>query len=883
MGLRQLFAVYTNRRAVRRRVASHQRAASIESLEVRELLAADISVLKDIFPGVGSGSPSQFTEFKGNIYFSADDGVHGSELWRTNGSEVGTQLFAELAPGAAGSTLNGLTVANDKLFITTADGVYVTDGTPQGTIKLQGFSRPTYVFATLGNEVYFFEDYPPIGNTGIDGGGKFWKSDGTIAGSVSFATWSSGSGPQYSTWFDNSLFFSAASGPGSVPFYRFDPVAETITQVPGAPSIVDGQAAVTSNGLVFVGVTNQQPSGLFVLGSATGTATLVQTWSNTSDIAGATEFTTVNDKVYFVRGTNNSNTELWKSDGTDAGTKMVKDINPGTGSSSPSHLTNLNGELFFIANDGVHGVELWKSGGLDSNTILVKDIVPGAGSSSFQGGFVEFNGQFAFVANNKLQTTDGTPAGTIELAASPTVGIAPVVFGNNLIFDGGNSTVGFELFIARFGLPLAAPVITGPVSLTSEPQPTITWNAVSEAPGYDVWIRNTSTGQNPFIRQSVAANSFTPPNGLGIGQYTVWVRAQGTSLSGQSAWSHPYNFRVRLPVAQPMVSIDPLIGRSMISWSPLPGAVKYDVWIDRLDVPTSPVFRDTNVTGTSVTPTLPVSGKYRVWVRGLAADGTLGAWSVSTNFVAIQVPAITNGLNPTFDATPTVTWTSVPGATTYEFYIVSMKGYVNVLDQTGIAGTSLTWPSLPAGPYRYWVKATGATSWSLPVDIDTSGRTDLLTPSGTISTTMAITFSWRPVDGVVRYELWVTRRDDWALVIHETNLTSTSHQRSLPSGSIYRVWVRAIGSTGPAAWSQPVDFSVARIEAPNDSIPELLVSVFEDSQLLSILERRVFEPLLIEDTPSERQELATADYSGHLIDAEFFDRSGERLDASPPS
>ena len=51
--------------------------------------------------------------------------------------------------------------------------------------------------------------------------------------------------------------------------------------------------------------------------------------------------------------------ELWKSDGTDAGTVMVADIVPGTGGASPHELTNVNGTLFFFANDGIHGDELW--------------------------------------------------------------------------------------------------------------------------------------------------------------------------------------------------------------------------------------------------------------------------------------------------------------------------------------------------------------------------------------------------------------------------------------------------------------------------------------------------------------------------------------------
>src|SRR5204863_2838820 len=66
--------------------------------------------------------------------------------------------------------------------------------------------------------------------------------------------------------------------------------------------------------------------------------------------------------------------ELWKSDGTEAGTVLVKDINLGSEGSFPSSLTAVNGTLFFGAFDPTHGYELWKSDGTEAGTVLVKDI-----------------------------------------------------------------------------------------------------------------------------------------------------------------------------------------------------------------------------------------------------------------------------------------------------------------------------------------------------------------------------------------------------------------------------------------------------------------------------------------------------------------------------
>src|SRR5579862_6868235 len=70
--------------------------------------------------------------------------------------------------------------------------------------------------------------------------------------------------------------------------------------------------------------------------------------------------------------------ELWKSDGTSAGTVLVRNIDPGPSGSYPKDLTDVSGTLFFAANDGSHGFELWKSDGTASGTVMVKDIDRGS-------------------------------------------------------------------------------------------------------------------------------------------------------------------------------------------------------------------------------------------------------------------------------------------------------------------------------------------------------------------------------------------------------------------------------------------------------------------------------------------------------------------------
>lgn len=138
----------------------------------------------------------------------------------------------------------------------------------------------------------------------------------------------------------------------------------------------------------------------------------------TGGAAGVSSYLTeMNGKVYFLGIHPDSGNELWVSDGTEAGTYLVKDINPGTASSSPAELIKANGILFFIANDGVHGNELWKSDGTETGTVMVKDINAGS-DNALIGQRVNVNGTLFFWAyqpdtGNELWKSDGTEEGTV--------------------------------------------------------------------------------------------------------------------------------------------------------------------------------------------------------------------------------------------------------------------------------------------------------------------------------------------------------------------------------------------------------------------------------------------------------------------------------------
>jgi ELWxxDGT repeat protein len=126
-------------------------------------------------------------------------------------------------------------------------------------------------------------------------------------------------------------------------------------------------------------------------------------------------------KAFFAADDGTHGQELWVTDGTAEGTMMVKDINPGAGSSNVSYLARFNDKVVFSADDGEHGEELWISDGTEDGTYMVMDIHLLDSSNPLA--FKQVNEtQFVFAAmdleselygNQKwLWVSDGTEAGT---------------------------------------------------------------------------------------------------------------------------------------------------------------------------------------------------------------------------------------------------------------------------------------------------------------------------------------------------------------------------------------------------------------------------------------------------------------------------------------
>jgi ELWxxDGT repeat protein len=297
-------------------------------------------MVRDINPGpnsYGNSFPSVLTDVNGTLFFTANDGTHGPELWKSDGTDAGTMLVKDIRPGAVGG--------------------------------IGGYYSPGATFTSINGTLFFAANDGSSGN-------ELWKSDGTAAGTVLVKDIKPGSNsgnPTDLTNLNGSLFFAADNGATGRELWKSD-------------------------------------------GSAAGTVLVKDINPGTDNYGGSSPggLTDVNGTLFFSAYDGSSGYELWSSDGTTAGTLLVKDINPGSHSAYPSALTAENGTLFFAADDGTTGSELWQASAPPSPTSTSVSCSPDAGT-------------LGSAASCTVTVTDQlsgaiTPTGSVSFAAAPAGG-----------------------------------------------------------------------------------------------------------------------------------------------------------------------------------------------------------------------------------------------------------------------------------------------------------------------------------------------------------------------------------------------------------------------------------------------------------------------------
>jgi len=132
--------------------------------------------------------------------------------------------------------------------------------------------------------------------------------------------------------------------------------------------------------------------------------------------------------VLFAATTEASGRELWKTDGTQAGTSMLKDLRPGSDSSHPHALTLVGDSVFFVANNSEDVAQVWVSDGTEAGTQMLTNFT---GHLDPPRSFTALDDRLMFKTNTQSQgtelwTSDGTPEGTVMVKD-----LIPGSFGSN--------------------------------------------------------------------------------------------------------------------------------------------------------------------------------------------------------------------------------------------------------------------------------------------------------------------------------------------------------------------------------------------------------------------------------------------------------------------
>lgn len=389
------------------------------------LLGPGSELVADINPS-GSSSPGSFEAFNNELYFGADDGTHGVELWKYNPTTEQVTRITDINSGLGNSGINYITLFNGALYFNGYDGtssaLWKYDGTNASLAA--DVDDPSYLIVYDG-ALYFSANDGPNGT-------ELWKFDGTSASLAADIDTNAGIGssPQDFVLYSGDLYFSAYHTDYGKELWKFDGTNASL-----AADIVAGT-----------------------------------TGSNLFDLA------VYNSVLYFAADDGTNGTELWKFDGTTA--SLVDDINPGAGSSSPMHFIVYNSKLFFAANDGSHGVEFWSYDG--TSTTLVKDINNGSGSSSPNYGVI-YQGELFFTADDvthgyEFWKYDGTTASlAVDIITGSLAGYPKqsYVFDDHIFFQGFDGE-GHGAELMRY-----APDTTGPTISTSSPASGATSDAIS--------------------------------------------------------------------------------------------------------------------------------------------------------------------------------------------------------------------------------------------------------------------------------------------------------------------------------------------------------------------------------------------------------------------
>ena len=262
--------------------------------------------------------------------------------------------------------------------------------------------------------------------------------------------------------------------------------------------------------------------------------------------------------------------------------------------------------------------------------------------------------------------------------------------------------------------------------------------------------------------------------------------------------------------------------RPAITWNPVPGAIRYDVWVNNLTTGVSQLLRNINVPGNSYVPPENLGiGRYRVWVRAIDQLERPGFWSTGRDFFVNTPATITSpkqGVAVVDSKFPTIVWSAIPDATKYEVWVNDITSVrIQVVNRTGAAALSTTsytpTEGLGSGTYKIWVRGLNSKNeaglWSAPVTYRVVAAPTITQPTeeGTFDRTP--TFGWTGITGATNYDVWISDKKTNVIVFRDKFVRTTSFTATSDMAfGEYRIWVRAQNADSFSVWSLAKTFSV---------------------------------------------------------------------------
>ncbi len=402
--------------------------------------------------------------FSGGVYLQGN----GAELWRSDGTTAGTVQLKDINPDfnegyGFGSYPGEFLEFNGQLYFH-AQGLWKTDGTAAGTVAIDQLSSP--LTANANGTLYYFSP--------LTGGVELRKLASNSTAPVDVRRNGPGTGhsnPTKPVTHNGALYFAADDSVSGSELRRRNSngTIDLIAELSPGPAGTTIGPMISMNGLLYFTASGSS-FGQSLWRTDGTTAGSMKLADVTLSQGGANEpmMVAVGELIFFA-GSTNAGVELWKTDGSVSGTALVKDIDPGTTngyygvyprSSSPSSLTNVNGTLFFAASDGAKGRELWKSDGTTAGTVIVKDLFPESQQyypydvySSGPTALMNRNGVLHFMARDQGGIRFWESTGNAE----GTVSVSPVISGlqnigsvldvdGRLFFVGSKGAIAQELW-----------------------------------------------------------------------------------------------------------------------------------------------------------------------------------------------------------------------------------------------------------------------------------------------------------------------------------------------------------------------------------------------------------------------------------------------------